>query len=101
MRVRPRAARSMSFTSLRLESMSRTARVDGVGPLGADRFAELLDFVCPLPGESCIVSPEVSKGRRAAVNRLPEVQRFDDLAWLETEVLADQCHQRVVADPAR
>src|SRR5215470_5166224 len=95
-RVRPLSARERSFTSLRFESTFRPSPMIRADPSGTDRFAECLGLVGFFPGETGIAPPEVSEGRGAPVNRLAEIQRLNDLARLQSEVLADQLHDRLV-----
>src|SRR2546426_3057377 len=100
-RVRPFAARPMSFTSPCVAAMASPSPAPRAVSLRSDGLAEDLGLVDFFPGESCIGSPKMSEGGRAAVDRLFQVERVDDLARLEPEMLADQLHQRLVPDLAR
>src|SRR2546422_8277066 len=89
-RVRPLSARARSFTSEPFPSTCRpfpAARANPSDPMGlADRFGLIGLF----PGELRIAPPEVPEGRGAPVDRPAQVERIDDLARLQPEVLANQ-----------
>src|SRR2546426_11450493 len=98
MRVRPFSAKARSFTSHPFPSTcppSIAARANPLGPVG---LAERFGLVGPFPGESRIAPPEVPEGGGAPVDRLAQVERVDDFARLQPEVLANQLHDRLLAD---
>ena len=62
--------------------------------------SEVFDLVGLFPGEIRVVPSEMTVSRGFAIDRPQQIERFDDTARGQVEVLADQFHQSRFADLA-
>jgi len=63
---------------------------DRNGAAGGSFLAEQFGFVGAFPGEARSGAAEVAVGRRGAVHRAPQIERFDDALWRELEMGANE-----------
>jgi hypothetical protein len=63
-------------------------------------FLQGLGLVGGFPGEGVFGAAEVAEGRRLAVDRTPQLQRVDNAARRQREILAHQLGEALVGDQA-
>src|ERR1044072_8131118 len=74
--------------------------LETAGELNSGGIAERFRFVCLFPAEAIFLAAKMAVGSGGLINGSAQIKFFDDSAWCELEVLANQVRKRSLTDAA-